>query len=236
MKNTKKTPDKEQIWRIIFLLGVAGAAFLFLVSIHKLDNHYGFFAYLITLGTALLIAGACFSLGALTGFLFGIPRIINNNNAPALTSSKGTVIQNDNLVQISDWLTKIIVGVGLTQINEIPNVFNMLGRLLGPCFEKSGESRDVQVSAAIAISIVVYFLILGFIACYLWTRFHFSEMLEDTLDTDEELPVIEKTDNPVVVPVTEVPAAETPKTAPSGTPETNPSGTETPGTGENPPA
>lgn len=218
MKNTKNRKDKENIWRIIFLLGVAGAAFLFLVSIHKLDNKYGFFAYLITLGTALLIAGACFSLGALTGFLFGIPRIINNNNAPALTSAKGTVIQNDNLVQISDWLTKIIVGVGLTQINEIPNVFNNLGRLLGPCFEKTGKGEDVEVSAAIAISIVVYFLILGFIACYLWTRFHFSEMLEDTLDEDDNVQMVEKVDTPIVAPVTEVPVVTQPDTPPSDAP------------------
>jgi len=216
---TKKSSNKENIWRIIFLLGAAGIIFLFLVSIHKIDFKHGFFDYLITVGTALLIAGACFSLGALTGFLFGIPRIINNNNAPALTSAKGTVIQNDNLVQISDWLTKIIVGVGLTQINEIPNVLDRIGKMLGPCFEKTAENGDARVSAAIAISIVVYFLILGFIACYLWTRFHFSEMLEDTLDDDEDLPVIEKVPEPVVVPVTEV----------------STTGTETPATGENPP-
>lgn len=186
MKPNSKEPNKERIWRIILLLVLTGAVFIFFVSTHKLSGPNWREDYITALGAGLLIAGACFCLGALTGFLFGIPRIINSNpSATPLTSSRGTVIQNDNLVQISDWLTKIIVGVGLTQVNEIPLIFDRLGNLLGPCFSKTPETPD-SISSAIALSIVMYFLILGFIACYLWTRFHFSEMLEEALEIDED--------------------------------------------------
>ena len=68
--------------------------------------------YLITLGTALLIGFSCFSIGAFCGFLFGIPRIISSSGSSSTAlddKSKNLIFHNDNLVQISDWLTKIIV-------------------------------------------------------------------------------------------------------------------------------
>lgn len=66
--------------------------------------------------TADLIASASFLAGGLVGFLFGIPRAVQGSTAP----SGATQYQaNTNLEQVSDWLTKIIVGVGLVQIGRV---------------------------------------------------------------------------------------------------------------------
>lgn len=141
--------------------------------------------YFITLGTALLIGFACFCIGAFVGFLFGIPRIVSSSNSSLDETSKNLIFHNDNLVQISDWLTKIIVGVGLTQIANLPEKLNALGQYLGPSFTTNLDNLPVNDSSkAIAISTVLYFLILGFIACYLWTRFQFSNMLRETMKID----------------------------------------------------
>ena len=141
--------------------------------------------YFITLGTALLIGFACFCIGAFVGFLFGIPRIVASSNSSLDETSKNLIFHNDNLVQISDWLTKIIVGVGLTQIANLPDKLNALGQYLGPSFTTNLDNLPVNDSSkAIAISTVLYFLILGFIACYLWTRFQFSNMLRETMKID----------------------------------------------------
>ena len=187
LKKHKSDPDREKldnnrIWWIIKILTFAGAGMLALVSFHG-DLRY----YLATLGTALLMGGACFCMGALAGFLFGIPRIMESRSShEPLKSAKGEVLHNDNLVQISDWLTKIIVGVGLTQINKIPEYLDKLGEYLGPSFMARGLTVVDNSSKTIAICVVLYFLIMGFIACYLWTRFYFAEMLKDSLETDEE--------------------------------------------------
>jgi hypothetical protein len=68
--------------------------------------------------TALVMGSSAFLVGGFTGFLFGIPRTIT---APGPNPSTGvTQFQgNTNLEQVSDWLTKIIVGVGLVQIGRI---------------------------------------------------------------------------------------------------------------------
>lgn len=177
LKDSKKD---HWIWRALVILGLSGILFMALVSMSGgtfFDQQHDVLNYFVTFGIALLVSGACFCTGALMGFLFGIPRIINSTS---IAPTRSTVLQNDNLVQISDWLTKIIVGVGLTQIYQIPDFLGRIGAFLSPCFNQG------TTGSAIAICLVLYFLILGFIACYLWTRFYFSEMLEETINDDNQ--------------------------------------------------
>jgi hypothetical protein len=76
------------------------------------------------LAVALLVAGAAFLGGALLGFLFGIPRSLAVEATPAGTTAEPVEAgqraalyrSNTNLEQISDWLTKILVGVGLVEL------------------------------------------------------------------------------------------------------------------------
>src|SRR5438552_4060746 len=75
---------------------------------------------------ALMLAGACLLGGGLLGFLFGLPRTVQdvgqrNSTTSGLPSEPQNVSYhaNTNLEQISDWLTKILVGVGLTQIGQL---------------------------------------------------------------------------------------------------------------------
>lgn len=142
--------------------------------------------YLVTLGMALLISSASFCAGGFAGFLFGIPRTINSTSDTTLLPMEKTLIfHNDNLVQISDWLTKIIVGVSLTQVGKIPEILDNMGEYLSPSFNpvinNMGGGVD-PTSKTIAISAVIYFTILGFMTSYLWTRFYFLNMLHETLD------------------------------------------------------
>ncbi|MGV3630371.1 MAG: hypothetical protein ACO1O6_04160 [Bacteroidota bacterium] len=189
--------DNNRIWTIIQILTFAGVGMLALVSAQRYGlefvkgkPHFDWSnptEYFVALGTGLLMGGACFCMGALAGFLFGIPKIVESStHKDPIKSRGGEVLHNDNLVQISDWLTKIIVGVGLTQINQIPVYLDKLGKYFGPSFERLGNPHSAQISETIAICVVLYFLIMGFIACYLWTRFYFAEMLKDSLEDDDE--------------------------------------------------
>src|SRR5262245_24939954 len=70
--------------------------------------------------SAALWSLACLVSGAFIGFLFGIPRVLeearkteeNQRNKRQENKSAAYRVQvNTNLEQVSDWLTKIIVGV-----------------------------------------------------------------------------------------------------------------------------
>jgi hypothetical protein len=74
---------------------------------------------------------------------------------------------NTNLEEISDWLTKILVGVGLTQLTEMPEKFwGAAGRFVGAL---GGQAGSIAVQA-VATALILHFLATGFFFGYLLTR------------------------------------------------------------------
>ena len=149
--------------------------------------------------TAVLWAAACLACGAIIGFLFGIPRFLQGDNAPPVRDEKVNVnapaarsqksshfAPNTNLEQISDWLTKILVGLGLINLQKFPELFNRWA-----VFIASGLGRPD--SRYIAGAIILYFTIVGFLGCYLITRLFIAGVLaqtdKDMLDTFSALPI-----------------------------------------------
>jgi len=115
--------------------------------------------YFSFLGLSVLISATAAMSGAFLGFLFGIPRAV-----PGSADSRLPYAGNTNLEQVSDWLTKILVGVGLTQIGKISATAGVLVGYLGPSLAP-GPSGTIFASA-----VIIYFGILGFFAGWLPTR------------------------------------------------------------------
>ena len=69
----------------------------------------------------LAVAGACVLCGGAAGFLFGIPRAEKYRYKPTADRSANEYYYSDNtnLEEISDWLTKIIVGLTLVKFRTI---------------------------------------------------------------------------------------------------------------------
>ena len=106
---------------------------------------------------SVLCSGAFMAIGWGIGFLFGVPR--------ASATDKTT---NTNLEQISDWLTKVLVGVGLTQLQKIPAQLGLLANYIAKDYGASGSS-------VFALSMGLYFSALGFLTGYLLTRLALQE-------------------------------------------------------------
>jgi len=127
---------EPNIWPMLMILILAGVLFVSGIATQviiwkdTISFNQNLLSFLNSFGTLLLVSGASFSGGGLLGFMFGIPRMITNQNSSDSIISGRAISQNDNLVQISDWLTKIIVGVGLTQLYNIPKSINELGLFL----------------------------------------------------------------------------------------------------------
>jgi CheY-like chemotaxis protein len=140
--------------------------------------------------TAVLWALASMCCGGLVGFLFGIPRVLQQDGAAqprgagaAAAPATGTSTEdraassyrlqvNTNLEQISDWLTKIIVGVGLIELGRAPDLLRRASRFIGEGFTPApGAAMTAQSFAA---AIVVYFGAVGFLGGYLMTRVYLA--------------------------------------------------------------
>jgi hypothetical protein len=119
-----------------------------------------------TLSAAVMIAVASLGSGGLLGILFGVPRTGVGTDRPQQVAGLAipSIGANTNLEQISDWLTKILVGVGLTQFAAIKREASALFRSLAPAL------GDGQGAAAFAGSIVIYFFVIGFLSGWLYAR------------------------------------------------------------------
>lgn len=122
---------------------------------------------------ALLLAAACLVIGTLVGFLFGIPKFLQSNRSqPVLTTTAYQYLPNTNLEEISDWLTKIIVGLGLVQLKSIPLQLQQTSEYIAPKIANS--FADTESTITLVNSLIIYFPIVGFIGGYLITRMYLS--------------------------------------------------------------
>jgi hypothetical protein len=114
------------------------------------------------LAVASLLAAGAFLLGGLFGFLFGIPK--------SLTGEKPRRFNpNTNLEEISDWLTKIIVGLSLIQLGLLLDRLKEFAEFMKPAL--GGEPS----APAFAISVLVLFSVDGFLTLYFATRLYVGE-------------------------------------------------------------
>lgn len=120
------------------------------------------------LAIALLTAGGAFLTGGLFGFLFGIPKSLARpeGNLTSNTSGVRRFDPNTNLEQISDWLTKIIVGLALVQFGQLIDQVQRLTNFLAPSL--GGTSS----SPSFALGILLLFSISGFLTLYVATRLY----------------------------------------------------------------
>jgi hypothetical protein len=166
-KSQRIFDDKGAFWMLIQVVFVGLISII--IYAFQAWNITGFIS-IATVG--IMIAGASLLVGGFVGFLFGIPRTLqqdlplNDEQDSRLENRlQGASYQaNTNLEQISDWLTKILVGVGLTQLSTI---FDTLQRI--------ADSIEIGLggfpsSKTLALAILVYFPICGFLLGYLWTR------------------------------------------------------------------
>lgn len=123
---------------------------------------------------AALWALAYLSVGFLAGFLFGIPRVFQGDaaqrsNQSGASESKYDQRVNTNLEQISDWLTKIIVGLGLVELRRVPDhLYNASTWMAQSLVAK--EHPVFAQAASFCNSIIIFFAVIGFLAGYLMTR------------------------------------------------------------------
>ncbi|WP_193315661.1 response regulator [Janthinobacterium aquaticum] len=131
--------------------------------------------------------------GMLLGFLFGIPRSLPSDATATTTGAvqpdgasiaatgdksllSGTPAPmeiNSNLVEVSDWLTKIIVGVGLIELKSLPAAARSMTSFIAPSL-----AIDTDTARAIVGAIMLFFSVHGFLTGYLLTRIYLSIIIK----------------------------------------------------------
>ncbi len=175
--DAEERPLREYLTARNFLLGASVVGVALPIIFATQAGSAVKFATVSAVGIGILAASM--AVGGLLGFLFGIPTSLQNTASPPATvdgQSGGSgpmalYAGNTSLEQISDWLTKILVGVGLTQLASIPTALNDLGTFL------AGGLGNLPGAEVFAPLLVVFALLDGFFLSYLWTRLNLGSLL-----------------------------------------------------------
>lgn len=138
------------------------------------------------LALSMIFGAASTAAGWLLGLLFGVPRTLAraqaatpaNGATPAREERQGGDGQsasrvNTNLEDISDWLTKTIVGVGLTQLYSVPHfLWSSAHKVNAAGF---GWNPYGQL---LAVALFIYFACGGFWLGYVGTRTVLTKLLK----------------------------------------------------------
>jgi hypothetical protein len=106
---------------------------------------------------SVMLSLAAAAIGAILAFLFGVPRYSTPETGEIKTAA---VRINNNFQEVSDWLTKIIIGIGLVQIRPIISQLTNLVTWL---------STTLQLPGGYVGCIVALYVVCGFLVGYIWT-------------------------------------------------------------------
>jgi hypothetical protein len=177
--------------RVSFVLGIPVVCALLAIIASQTSG------LLAAVGVGALILLASASVGAGFGFLFALPRILTKDDASNASSPssdaqatqtlrKRLLGSNTNLERVSDWLTTMIVGVGLTQLGSVDGALYRFRLFLHDTAKVFPDVHGGNAGALPAVGpmILVFGLVLGFLFVYLYTRIIISTLLNKV---EEEL-------------------------------------------------
>jgi hypothetical protein len=118
------------------------------------------------LAVAIVSTFAAAAVGALIGFLFGVPKS-QSGDTSTVRSEDGPFRPNTNLEQVSDWVTKIIVGIGLVQFREIGTFVHNLGQAVGDSVRD--PSTPPGSATVFAVALLAGSALISFLLTYMWT-------------------------------------------------------------------
>jgi hypothetical protein len=114
---------------------------------------------------AEMVSAASFLAGGLLGFLFGVPRALTSDTDKNSNEQHDRLYANTNLEQVSDWLTKIIIGATLVQLGSVVNRFSELATFVSNIFGSPSAQNKTMTGA-----IILYSAVFGFFAAYIGAR------------------------------------------------------------------
>jgi hypothetical protein len=183
--SSKGRLDYDVSMRRLFYLALVGCG---IILLDALGTRPGF---LRTFSVGLMTAGAAMFVGGLLGFLFGVPYTREGEQPAGNKGGQGgqqnesgsdaiptSYRPNTSLEQISDWLTKILVGVGLVQIKTIPEKLKGLAAYIAQDLGGAGQAN------AFVLTVLIYFSVCGFVFGFLWARIYLRRWFKEA-DQDE---------------------------------------------------
>jgi hypothetical protein len=161
------------IWLAFLGLGlpVLGGIWIVVYSFATPGHHWSY------LGTGMLTALAAFLAGCVIGFLFGIPRAVSSGQLRHEGSAAYT--PSSNLAEVSDWLTKLLLGAGLVQLTRLgAPIGHLIDSVAAGLTAGTGTPPPSSAAKVMAGSILFGYAAIGLLDAYVVTTMWYQQKLE----------------------------------------------------------
>lgn len=167
-RNPSESRSETDHKRLSLAFALISSLFVLMIVI-SLIGHMLPFKEITYLGIGGLIFITAILSGCFIGFLFGIPR-----SAPSAgNGGQAPYSDNTNLEQVSDWVTKIIVGLGIMQIDSFDESLSKIARYIGKSYT---GFLSMDVAEPLCMTLVLSGFIIGFLFAYINSRTFISSL------------------------------------------------------------
>ena len=136
-------------------------------------------SHLSYLGTGMLTAIAAFLSGCVLGFLFGIPRVVSSGQLRHDKANQAYV-PSTNLAEVSDWLTKLLLGAGLVQLTHLGEpISHLIDSIAAGLTPATAPSIPSSAAKVIAGSILFGYAAIGLLNAYVVTTVWYQQKLSN---------------------------------------------------------
>jgi hypothetical protein len=163
---------------LMILTGTFATAAILLLAAYAW-NERAFEVFAVGALMALAVTG----IASVVGFLFGLPRYSDSPGPDGLSiaaeaRAAGLYVPSNNLEQVSDWLTKLLLGAGLVQLGRV-------GRWLGGFIDGvagafTTDSTITSTARVLAASLLAFYSAFGFLFGYIVTSIWYRRRLQET--------------------------------------------------------
>lgn len=142
--------------------------------------------------TAVIILAISIS-GFLMGFIFGIPRSVRfrfdktKDKFANIEGSDNVLADNTNLEEISDWITKIIIGLTLIEGRKIIHMIENGAYSIAKSYPVSSNTVSGINLFVFSYCLILFFAGYGFFGGYFWARTLFGNILITSRKESESL-------------------------------------------------
>ena len=165
-------------WLVLLALGVllGGIAWIWIYAFTTPGSHLSYVA------VGMLTAMAAILVGFFSGFLIGVPRSVSSGQ---VRLSKDGFSPSSNLAEISDWLTKLLLGAGLVSLSRLGGpIGRLIDNVAGGLHGVTSDEAIIQAAKVTAGAIMIAFAVLGLLVGYIVTSTWYERRLQKIFAED----------------------------------------------------
>lgn len=187
----------ERLWFSILIMSIALLAVAALAPAWR--------SYVAAAGIGGLVVLCAFAAGSALGFIFALPKTVpakadrggedrgggaasgagkpSREAAATVEAARRYLETNGSLERISDWLTTMIVGIGLTQLHNVDQALSSFRDFISVyarVFPDGQGGFSAGILPAVSPLLLIFGGLAGFLFMYLYTRLLLSPLFNET--------------------------------------------------------